>query len=902
MRLTHNAISMLTHAYRACLKNSYFKNIAAVAAVSVLGLSSAYANAPDYVIDPNNFDFIIVDKNDLDRYSSDSRYANLLDQWKELTGLQSSLSIEGQTDYKIYLDGGETVFVENKAAQGSVDTIEFGTQSGGVLLQGLLDSLGAGAGAMNYAKNSGGVFTIDSLIMKNKDLNGDDIKNINGLLGAVASLGSVKDPDISTLLGNFLGEIHLNIGNLEFLTPTELTMDQSFNVGTAEIGPYSLLRINKSSKYSTEAKNTTTASFDEINLDNLAGVGLGVVGGVGAPDEVYINTLNLSKGGTDFGYSAVLGNANNTVNVGTINIAGNTLDLSGSLFSGFGQDLIGYLQRNEGLTDLANKIEKLKQYAPQADLALAKGELAQTILNSGAFAQLAANLGLENLEFIKKLGTTLDGKLGAVTGVTLAGIDGNAVTVNMNTDTLDNKTLAPELMLGNVAADTAVNVNFNEAALNADGYQKDTYSKTAIEENAIVLKGSFAEGASLNLHYTDGVSSEDEIAGVLEELAAKVTIGSLAEATENPGDAYTYEHGYNPNAEHYADGNFTVNVDAFGLMDGYTADLVANEEATQDEAGYAKPDFKVDQGTIRINELNTNLDTLLDPAVLSAMMWRTQMDNLVNRLGDLHEANAANGLWVRAYGGNQDFDDRNIDNNYYGIQIGYDHNMGYGWTLGSALSYTQGDADFDKGSSDAYAFDLAVYGTWLHESGFYTDLVAKFGVVNTDNSLNFHNPNISASDSANSTAFGLSAEVGFKYDVNDLFYIEPQAQLSYSHIGDADASYGPFTADYKDINMLIGRVGFRAGVNLPEDYGSVYLRANGLKDFNGDVDADLYFDNGKVHQSRSVSEEMDDAWYEVGLGTTLKFNDSFYVYAECMYADGGDVDAIYGNLGARLMF
>ena len=897
MRLTHNAISMLTRAYRACLKNSYIKNLAAVAAVSVLGFSSAYANTPDYDIDPADFNYIIVDTVHADRYSSDDRYDKLFDgkKWKELTGLQSSLSIEGQTDYKIYLDGGATVFVKNKAEQGSVDTIEFGTQSVDVLL----GILSGGNGAMNYAKNSGGEFEIGHLKILNTDLVGSDLQNITGILSAIKN----KDKkELLKAITAFSKETYLNIGNLEFLPPTDQTMAQSFKVGTAEIGPYSLLRVNKSADY--KATTTTTVSFDEINLDNLAGVGLGVVGGVGAPNEVYINTLNLSAGGPDFAYSAVLGNDNNTVNVGTINITGNTLDLSGSLFSGFGQDLIGYLQSNKSLTDLADKLEELKQYAPQADLALAKGELAKTILNSKAFAQLAENLGLDedDLEGIKILGTILDldGRLGAVTGVTLAGIDGNAVTVNMNTDTLDNKTLVPELMLGNVAADTAVNVNFNEAALNADGYQKDTYSKTAIEENAIVLKGSFVDGASLNLHYTDGVSSEDEIAGVLEELAAKVTIGSLAEVTA--GDAYTYEHGNNPNAEHYADGNFTVNVDAFGLMDGYTADLVANEEATQDEAGYAKPDFKVDQGTICINELNTNIDTLLDPAVLSAMMWRTQMDNLVNRLGDLHEANAANGLWVRAYGGNQDFDDRNIDNNYYGIQIGYDHNMGYGWTLGSALSYTQGDADFDKGSSDAYAFDLAVYGTWLHESGFYTDLVAKFGVVNTDNSLNFHNPNISASDSANSTAFGLSAEVGFKYDVNDLFYIEPQAQLSYSHIGDADASYGPFTADYKDINMLIGRVGFRAGVNLPEDYGSVYLRANGLKDFNGDVDADLDFDNGAVPQSRSVSEEMDDAWYEVGLGTTLKFNDSFYVYAECMYADGGDVDAIYGNLGARLMF
>lgn len=904
MKLTHNALSMLLKAYRAVLKKSFIINTAAAISVTaILGMGSAYANTPDEY-DPNSYDAII----DIEKLDSDYNKPIYVED-------NSSFA-----DSSIYINGDDSHFLQNNVAKGSVDKVYLSAQTITDIKFNPDNVTGTGINAIlkqleiisiitgNYIKNEGGEFNINHLIMENKPLSEGDLTNVGnalqGIIGIKNAYDKIEEDGTTAAVAEAIDKIlplfnktYINVGNLEFRNndPT-YTGAQSFNIGTADVGPYSLLRVIQGSGYDP----ATSVNIDTLNLDNLSGVGLGVFGDTEAPDEITINTLNLSEGGQDFGYSALLSRDYNQVQIGTINITDNTLDLSGSLISTFGADLIGYLEKyGSNYKEILSFLEENVGFAPQADKALSKGVLFSTIFNKVITA--------EQFEHLKPILPILQavehGLVGQVQGVTLVGIDGNAVTVNMFAAEESKSGTSPEIILGNVGTDespTALNVNFDKASLAEQDYydpgEVTADSQVINPENAIVLKGKFSEGSSLNLHYTFGVNNDTEVKEVLDNLAGKVSNGWLAETTDIEGDAFDYTAGTNPYKDTYK--NFTVNVDSFGLMDGYTADLVS----TDTEEDLNDPDYQVDPSSVCIGELNTNIDSLLDPAVLSAMMWRTQMDNLVNRLGDLHEANAANGLWVRAYGGNQDFDDRNIDNNYYGIQIGYDHNMGYGWTLGSALSYTQGDADFDKGSSDAYAFDLAVYGTWLHESGFYTDLVAKFGVVNTDNSLNFHNLNISASDSANSTAFGLSAEVGFKYDVNDLFYIEPQAQLSYSHIGDADASYGPFTADYKDINMLIGRVGFRAGVNLPDDYGSVYLRANGLKDFNGDVDADLYFDNGAVHQSRSVSEEMDDAWYEVGLGTTLKFNDSFYVYAECMYADGGDVDAIYGNLGARLMF
>ena len=866
MKLTHNALNMLLKAYRAVLKKSLIKNtVTATVCTLSLAMGSAYADNTWDKVDPANADFKI----DVDESDSQSISIN--------NGNSSEYA-----DSIIYLNGSANLFLQNDAEKGQIGSVIFNPKNLNDIVN---PSDPTNASLLNYIKNFGGDLSIDEIHLNNDTLNSKtSIKNVLKFLESnydkfiTGDVSVIFDPNLKESVKDILYNSAFNIGNLEFWGNNG-NNNQSFNIENAYLGRYSILRLQEAGG-ATEALDSSV-TINNLDMDNLSAVAIGVIGQAKAPDNIQIDHITVNGGGATMGWTGLISRDNNTVNVGTININGNTLDLSASPISiGLNDIIDANMITNEGIKEL------LQGNDLESDLALHRGEFVSKI---NAATGDAINKILNMFDPSLNSSSIDRDSIGTIQGVTLAGIDGNAVTVNLLPDNEKSYTYGPELVLGDVAKDTAVNVNLGSAVLDAQ-YQTG--------ENAVLLKGEFGENASLNLHYTDGVNSESEVSAKLNEIASKITIGQIAYVPETAQvDLPPYATDYTDNDANYKDKQFTANIDAFGLMDGYTADL---EQVGK--SGDPDQDYKVNPDSIRIGELNINIDSLLDPAVLSAMMWRTQMDNLVYRLGDLHEANAANGLWVRAYGGNQDFDDRNIDNNYYGIQIGYDHNMGYGWTLGSALSYTQGDADFDKGSSDAYAFDLAVYGTWLHESGFYTDLVAKFGVVNTDNSLNFHNPNISASDSANSTAFGLSAEVGFKYDVNDLFYIEPQAQLSYSHIGDADASYGPFTADYKDINMLIGRVGFRAGVNLPEDYGSVYLRANGLKDFNGDVDADLYFDNGAVPQSRSVSEEMDDAWYEVGLGTTLKFNDSFYVYAECMYADGGDVDAIYGNLGARLMF
>lgn len=452
-------------------------------------------------------------------------------------------------------------------------------------------------------------------------------------------------------------------------------------------------------------------------------------------------------------------------------------------------------------------------------------------------------------------------------------------------------------MLGDVHAD--VNVNFDASAIDA------TYQDG---ENAVFVKGDFYDGHTLGLYYTDGYDGTSEgLTDILNQLATKVTVQTVdkvnyytkgqekSNVDEAFGDGAAGSSNIDSVSSNYEVTDTRLGVYAYGLMDGYETTLTLDEEGNQ----------VADTNNIRMTQACTAATALHDPSILTAMMWRNEILDMNTRLGEIRDAGAANGLWVRVYGGNYEFDDRDIENDYYGVQVGYDRNVGYGFVVGGALNYTEGDADLRYGDSDNYAFGASLYLAWLHDSGFYTDVVAKYGRLRNESDMRFtvgqHTYDGSANYNAN--AYALSVEAGWKFDIYDTGFIEPQIQLAYGYIESTDFNFdSQYSVDNDSIDTLLGRIGVRAGLNYPDNMGSVYLTVSGVKDFLGDVDSDLYFSDGTFEHKRSVSEDMDSAWIEVGLGTTVNITENAYIYANFKVTQGDDVDSWGGNLGLRYAF
>ena len=92
--------------------------------------------------------------------------------------------------------------------------------------------------------------------------------------------------------------------------------------------------------------------------------------------------------------------------------------------------------------------------------------------------------------------------------------------------------------------------------------------------------------------------------------------------------------------------------------------------------------------------------------------------------------------------------------------------------------------------------------------------------------------------SYDNTTFGVSAEVGYRWDISKTFYLTPQAELSYGLVKGADyTAANEIRVDQDDFQTLVGRLGFQAGMNVADGAGSVYLTASVNHDFQGESDA-----------------------------------------------------------------
>lgn len=84
--------------------------------------------------------------------------------------------------------------------------------------------------------------------------------------------------------------------------------------------------------------------------------------------------------------------------------------------------------------------------------------------------------------------------------------------------------------------------------------------------------------------------------------------------------------------------------------------------------------------------------------------------------------------------------------------------------------------------------------------------------------------------------YGISGEFGWRFDVADDFYVEPQIEASYTYIDSDKISLSNSSATYSidSVDSLIGRTGFAAGWKCPDKKGDIYIRASAVHEFLGD--------------------------------------------------------------------
>ena len=287
-------------------------------------------------------------------------------------------------------------------------------------------------------------------------------------------------------------------------------------------------------------------------------------------------------------------------------------------------------------------------------------------------------------------------------------------------------------------------------------------------------------------------------------------------------------------------------------------------------------------------------------AVLGLHIWRNEINDMNKRLGELRDSSSqSNGVWARVYNGRAKVGSLGVTNKYSALQMGYDRQVDTGVWLGGAVSYTAGDNDFRSGSGDSALLAFTGYGSWLFDNGMFLDVTGKIGRMK--NTFDIGSTSGMSSGSYHTNAVSVSAEAGWRFDLTDMIFVEPQVELMWGHVRGADYT----TSLGVDVNQdstesFIGRAGFAFGVKCPNNRGNAYVRASVLHDWQGDTS--FTFSQHNVG-SRVVSQDLGGTWYEFGIGANFNVTDQTHLYADVEASNGGEVDTDYRvNFGVRYSF
>ena len=294
--------------------------------------------------------------------------------------------------------------------------------------------------------------------------------------------------------------------------------------------------------------------------------------------------------------------------------------------------------------------------------------------------------------------------------------------------------------------------------------------------------------------------------------------------------------------------------------------------------------------TERTNVTNSNIS---DVAALGLMAWRAENNDMNKRLGELRNANGEHGVWVRMVRGESEYN--SVKNQYNTYQLGYDEKLSVdkSWTVGMALTYTDGESSFNGGNGENKHKGLAIYGSKLNNDGTFVDLIAKYARLDHDVEVGTEKGDYEAN------GYSVSAEYGKRFEQGNGLWIEPQVELTYGKVGSADYMIGKNRAvTHEGMESLVGRVGFSLGKDIKQ--GNVYARASYLYDFEGETEASYTDAIGNV---RNINDDLGGGWWEVGVGANINLSKATYIYADVEKTFGGEVDTNWQwNLGVRYSF
>lgn len=430
------------------------------------------------------------------------------------------------------------------------------------------------------------------------------------------------------------------------------------------------------------------------------------------------------------------------------------------------------------------------------------------------------------------------------------------------------------------------NSGLSPIALNSLTFNNGVINITKTENQKVVIENLQGTGGVVNVAATtDGTTiSSAQLKADAVEGAPHFTVNAVGLTSDEITNQKEAMESFYANALDLAEGSdatATLNVAEGAVAGALTAEVAKN-------------------GSVVVNEAqNTVNSSLIDIAASNFLFFRSQMNDVSARLGDLRSMPKTAGAWVRYYGGKNKYSSGNMSEKYNTVQLGGDGFINDNFYLGGTFSYTHGDGDLRNGSTDDKNFNFGIYGGWLGDSGQFVDVIIKrhrvksdFSLYNTmgRNSGSFHNWGTSA-----------SVEAGWRLQCPDTgFYVEPQAELQFGRLDSVDYKTNKGVKVEQDgIDSFVGRAGVAVGYTFPENKGNAYAKASVLHDWKGDVKSTFSSNGAK----RTYKDDLGGTWGEFAVGGTFNPTKNISAYGQVKTSAGSPVRNPWQvSIGVRYSF
>ena len=248
------------------------------------------------------------------------------------------------------------------------------------------------------------------------------------------------------------------------------------------------------------------------------------------------------------------------------------------------------------------------------------------------------------------------------------------------------------------------------------------------------------------------------------------------------------------------------------------------------------------------------------------------------------------GIWARIGGGKYSYSGSGIDTatDYTRIQGGYDAKISRGWTVGGQVSYLRGSEDYVfDGSGKVKSFSVGAYGLKDLGKDQYVHVETQVGRVSNDFTARNEIGEAMSGD-AKSNAYSIGVRYGKTLKYANGFYVEPQAQLNFTHFGGRNFNVDNVSVNQSGVNSTSGKLGLELGKQFGN--GNIYTRFAAGHTFTGNVKT--AFSSGTA--VKLTEQDLKGTWTELAFGGRYGFNSNNSVFADVATGLSGDLQADWG--------